>query len=127
MMRIKSMNHPPNNLFYYYIMNSSTEYIKTETQVVTYKNGKKQVHGMEYNKINRNGEPVMIKGDRWTNKKHKRFRWMNPLYIDSRSKSKSKTRKQKSSLNLVPSRGMPIFNGKKAYRKSKKARFMNKK
>jgi len=104
-------------------MNSSTEYIKTETQFITYKNGKKQVHGMEYNKINRNGEPVMIKGDRWTNKKHKRFRWMNPLYIDSKIKTRTK---RTTSLNLVPSRGMPNFNGKKAYRKSKKTRSMKK-
>jgi hypothetical protein len=91
-------------------MNTSTEYI--ETQVVTFKNGKKQVEGMEYNKINQNGEPVLIKGDRWINKKHKRFSWMNPKYRTTKRKTQS--------LNLVPVRGMPIFNGKKSNRKSKK-------
>jgi len=93
-------------------MNSSTEYV--ETQIVIFKNGKKQVKGMEYEKINQNGEPVMIKGNRWTNKKHKRFRWMNPKY--RRTKRKARLSK------LGPIRGMPIFNGKKSNRKSKKTR-----
>jgi hypothetical protein len=91
-------------------MNSSTEYV--QTQIVTVKNGKKQIQGMEYNKINQNGEPVMIKGDRWINKKHKRFSWMNPKYRT--------TKRKRTSLNVVPIWGMPIFNGKKSDRKSKK-------
>lgn len=93
-------------------MNSSREYV--ETQVVTFKNGKKQVEGMEYNKINQNGEPVMIKGDKWVNKKHKRFSWMNPKYRT--------TKRKRQPINLDPIRGMPIFNGKKSNRKSKKTR-----
>lgn len=92
---------------------SSTEYM--ETQIVTFKNGKKQVKGMEYNKINKNGEPIMIKGDRWINKKHKRFSWMNPKYRTMKRKNRS--------VNLDLIRGMPIFNGKKSKRKSKKTRF----
>ena len=91
-------------------MNSSTEYV--QTQMITFENGKKQVQGMEYNKINQNGEPVMIKGDKWINKKHKRFSWMNPNYRT--------TKRKRRSLKLVPVRGMPIFNGKKSNRKSKK-------
>jgi hypothetical protein len=91
-------------------MNSSTEYV--QTQIVTFKNGKKQIQGMEYNRINQNGEPVVIKGDRWINKKHKRFSWMNPKYRT--------TKRKIMSLKLVPSRGMPIFIGKKSKRKSKK-------
>jgi hypothetical protein len=91
-------------------MNSSTQHV--QTQIITFKNGKKQVEGMEYNKINQNGEPVIIKGDRWINKKHKRFSWMNPKY--------RKTKRKSGSINLVPIRGMPIFNGKKSIRKSKK-------
>ena len=93
-------------------MNSSTEYV--QTQIVTFKNGKEQVHGMEYNKINKNGEPVMIKGDTWINKKHKRFSWMNPKYRT--------TKRKRRSLKLVPVRGMPIFTGKKSNRKSKKSK-----
>lgn len=94
-------------------MNSSREYVLAETQIVTFKNGKKQVQGMEYNKINQNGEPVMIKGDRWINKKHKRFSWMNPKYRTTK-------RKRQSIMSFVPIRRMPIFNGKKSSRKSKK-------
>jgi len=91
-------------------MNTSSEYV--ETQIITFKNGKKQVEGMEYNKINQNGEPILIKGDRWINKKHKRFSWMNPKYRT--------TKRKRQSMNIVPIRGMPIFNGKKSSRKSKK-------
>jgi hypothetical protein len=94
-------------------MNTSAEYV--ETQIITFKNGKKQVQGMEYNKINQNGEPVVIKGDRWINKKHERFSWMNPKYRTTKRKSRS--------MNLVPIRGMPIFKGKKSNRKSKKNKF----
>jgi hypothetical protein len=93
-------------------MNSSIQ--RVETQVITFKNGKKQVEGMEYNKINQNGELLMIKGDKWVNKKHKRFSWMNPKYRT--------TKRKRQSLNLVPMRGMPIFNGKKSNRKSKKSK-----
>jgi hypothetical protein len=91
-------------------MNSSTEYV--ETQTILFKNGKKEVQGININKINQNGEPIIIKGEKWMNKKHKRFSWVNPKYRT--------TKKNNKALSLVLVRGMPIFNGKKYNRKSKK-------
>jgi hypothetical protein len=84
--------------------------------MLTVVNGKKKMQGIKYNRINKNGKPMVINSDRWVNSKHTRFSWINPIY--------KKTKKIRSllyhSINLVPLRGMPISNGKKSKRKSKK-------
>jgi len=83
-------------------MNFSTVYV--EKQLITYKNGKKnKIQGMKYNKINENGEPILIKGDIWKNKTHKRFSWLNPT---------KKHLYRLSNLSLVPYWGMPIVKDK---------------
>lgn len=84
-------------------MNSSTEYI--DANIITVVNGKKKVQGIKYNQINENGKPMMINRDRWLNKKHKRFSWINPTYRNTKK---------------MYSKRMPISNGKKTKRKSKK-------
>lgn len=95
-------------------MNSSAEFINAN--ILTVVNGKKKVQGIKYNRISKNGKPMVINSDRWVNNKHKRFSWINPIC----KKTKKIHPLLHDSMNLVPLRGMPISNGKKSKRKSKK-------
>ncbi len=87
-----------------------------KSQVVTYKNGKRREQGLEYNKINENGKPLLIQRDEWINNKHKRFSWVN------KSKLGRKTLKDRKdgNMNIYPYWGMPILKMGKKPTKSKK-------